>query len=74
MTREYIKKEREGATVEELEQFTLGSLRKAVFDGDVRDGSLMAGQVSGQLKEIKPIADIFAELYAQYEAVIAKRQ
>ncbi len=37
----------------ELEQFTLGSLRRAVFEGDVKNGSLMAGQVSGMLREIR---------------------
>ena len=46
----------------ELEKFTLGSLRRAVFDGDTDTGSLMAGQVSGGLKEIRPLADIFESL------------
>lgn len=73
MTREYVKKEREGADVMELEQFTLGSLRRAVFEGDVKTGSLMAGQVSGQLKEIRPVADIFADLYAGYEKLSGSR-
>jgi enoyl-[acyl-carrier protein] reductase II len=46
----------------ELEKFTLGSLRRAVFDGDVQTGSLMAGQVAGQLHEIRPLRQIFEEL------------
>ena len=50
----------------ELEQFTLGSLRRAVFDGDTKTGSLMAGQVAGMLHEIKPIRQIFEELQAGY--------
>jgi enoyl-[acyl-carrier protein] reductase II len=62
MAREYIKVERNGGTREELEQFTLGGLRRAVFDGDVKNGSVMAGQVCGQLKEIKPVAVILEEL------------
>ena len=49
MAREYVRQERAGATKEELEVYTLGSLRKAVFDGNVKEGSLMAGQVAGQL-------------------------
>jgi enoyl-[acyl-carrier protein] reductase II len=69
MTREYLKKEKEGAELMELEKYTLGSLRRAVFDGDTVTGSLMAGQVSGQLKEIKPIAQIFEDMYTQYEKV-----
>lgn len=64
MAREYIKVERNGGTRDELEQFTLGGLRRAVFDGDVKNGSVMAGQVCGQLKEIKPLAVILEELYS----------
>lgn len=71
MTREYIKQERAGADKMELEKFTLGALRRAVFDGDVKTGSVMAGQVAAQLKEIKPIADIFSQMYEEYENVIA---
>ena len=66
MSREYVRREREGAAREELEVYTLGSLRKAVLDGNVRDGSLMAGQVSGQLHEIRPVADILEEMYSSY--------
>lgn len=64
MTRIYLRKEREGADRMELEKYTLGSLRRAVFDGDTRDGSLMAGQVCGQLKEIRPLTEIFEDLCA----------
>ncbi len=63
MAREYIKVERSGGTREDLEQFTLGGLRRAVLDGDVKNGSVMAGQVCGQLKEIQPLATILNNLY-----------
>lgn len=63
MAREYVKKEKEGAQKMELEMYTLGSLRRAVFDGDTKTGSLMAGQVAGSVNEIKPLATIFEELY-----------
>jgi enoyl-[acyl-carrier protein] reductase II len=63
MSIEYIKLEKAGASQEELEKFTLGSLRKAVFDGDVKNGSLMAGQVAGMLTDIKPAEVILRELY-----------
>lgn len=66
MTREYLKLEKAGANPEELEKFTLGSLKKAVFEGDTQNGSLMAGQVAGQLTEIKPLSEIFQNLYDQY--------
>ncbi len=62
MTREYIKQEKAGADKMELEKFTLGSLRRAVFDGDTKTGSLMAGQTCGQVKEIRSVADVFADI------------
>ena len=66
MAREYVRQERAGATKEELEIYTLGSLRKAVFDGNVKEGSLMAGQVAGQLHEIRPAAVILEEMYTSF--------
>lgn len=74
MAREYVKQEKAGADKMELEKFTLGSLRRAVFEGDVKTGSLMAGQVVGQLKEIKPIHQIFEDMYAGYRETVAKLQ
>lgn len=68
MTRQYIALEKRGATLEELEKCTLGGLRRAVFEGDVDTGSLMAGQVAGMLHEIKPVKQIFEELYAGAKA------
>ena len=62
MSREYLAREKAGADRMELEHYTLGSLRRAVFDGDTKTGSLMAGQVAGMLHEIKPLRQIFEEL------------
>ena len=62
MSREHVRQEKAGADKMELEKFTLGSLRRAVFEGDTNTGSLMAGQVCGMLHEIRPVADILAEL------------
>ena len=72
MTREYLKMESQGVTRDELEQLTLGSLRKAVLDGDPKNGSLMAGQICGLVKEIKPVADILEELYDGAKAELKK--
>ena len=66
MSREYVKQERNGAGKEELEKFTLGSLRRAVFDGDVRTGSLMSGQTCGQIHEIRPVSEILKDLTDVY--------
>lgn len=68
MARQYQAMEKQGATLEELERYTLGSLRRAVFDGDTDTGSLMAGQVAGMLHEIKPLRQIFEELCAGAQA------
>lgn len=70
MAREYVKREAEGATLMELEKYTLGSLRRAVFEGDTKTGSLMAGQVAGQLKEIRPVADILQSMMEECEQTI----
>lgn len=63
MAKEYIRREREGADMMELEKYTLGSLKRAVLEGDIDTGSLMAGQVAGMVHEIKPIATIIKELF-----------
>ena len=70
MTREYLALEKRGATLEELETVTLGGLRRAVFDGDMDTGSVMAGQVAGMLREIRPLRQIFEELYQGGKAVL----
>ncbi|MBQ1171708.1 MAG: nitronate monooxygenase [Lachnospiraceae bacterium] len=72
MAREYVKNEKAGMGIMELEKFTLGSLRRAVFEGDTQRGSLMAGQVVGQLKTIRPLAQILDELYEGCKEVISK--
>lgn len=66
MTREYLEMEKNGADLMELEKFTLGSLKKAVFEGDTKKGSLMAGQVAGMMKEILPARKIFENMMEGY--------
>ena len=73
MTREYIKLEAEGKTFEELEYLTLGSLRKAVQEGDVKMGTVMAGQSAGLIHDIKPCAEIIEEMNAQCEKLMKLR-
>ena len=51
MSKEYLRLEKEGAGLEELERLTLGSLRNAVIDGDVKNGTVMAGQIAGMIKK-----------------------
>ena len=69
MTKEYLKKEQEGASFEELEQLTLGALRNAVVDGDVMYGSVMAGQIAGLIKEEKTCKEIIEEIVSSANAL-----
>lgn len=62
MTREYLQKEADGASFEELEQLTLGALRKAVVEGDADFGSVMAGQCAGLVKKEETCAEIIADI------------
>ena len=70
MTREYLKMEKEGAPFEEMEKLTLGSLRKAVIDGDVKNGTVMAGQIAGLIKKQQTCKEIIDEVMAQAEELL----
>ncbi len=70
MTKEYLKLEQEGAPFEELEKLTLGSLRKAVMDGDIDNGSLMSGQIAGMIKEVKSCKDIISGIVSDAEKLL----
>jgi len=70
MAREYLRMEKQSLPLEEMEKLTLGSLRRAVFDGDLDTGSFMAGQVAGMVKEIRPLRAIFEDLMRGCEAVV----
>lgn len=70
MTKEYLKKEAEGAPFEELELLTLGGLRKAVVEGDVKMGSVMAGQSAGLVKEKLSCAHIIQKLMTEADALL----
>ena len=65
MTREYIKLEQEGKSFEELEYLTLGTLRKAVMEGDVNGGTVMAGQIAGMISKEQTGKEMIEEIMAQ---------
>lgn len=71
MSREYLRLEKEGAGLEELEHLTLGSLRKAVIDGDTVNGTLMAGQIAGLVKKEQTCKEMIDEIM-QEAAVLLK--
>lgn len=63
MTKEYLRLEKEGATIDELEKITLGALRRAVIEGDAKDGTVMAGQIAGLIKKEATCKDIITSIY-----------
>lgn len=70
MTREYLKMEKEGASFEELEMLTLGSLRKAVMEGDVVHGSIMAGQIAGLIDKEETCEEIIRDVVENGERLL----
>ena len=73
MTKEYLRREQEGAGFEELENLTLGGLRKAVVDGDVVNGSVMSGQIAGLVKEEMSCQDLIQKLVRETEALLGNK-
>ena len=72
LTREFDRLEREGATIEELESLGAGKLREAVVDGNVKGGSVMAGQIAGLIKDVKPVKDIILDIVREAVEVVDK--
>lgn len=70
MTKEYIKKEQEGVPFEELERMTLGSLRKAVMDGDILNGTVMAGQIAGLVSKRQSCKEILQEIMTEAKKLL----
>lgn len=73
MTKEYLKLEKDGADLMELEKLTLGSLRKAVVEGDVVNGTIMAGQIAGLVKKEQPCKEIIDEIMTQGMELLNKK-
>lgn len=72
MSREYLKKEREGASFEELEYMTLGALRRAVMEGDVVTGTLMAGQIAGMIHKRESCKEMIQEIINKAEQLLGR--
>lgn len=72
MSLQYLKLETENAPKEAMEKLTLGGLRKAVFDGDMKHGSVMMGQVAGMVHEVLPIKDILEKLVKESQEEISQ--
>lgn len=72
MIDEYLKLEQQHASRDELEKLSLGSLRKAVFEGDIDRGSVMAGQICGLCNELTTVEEMITTLFIEAEEVQRK--
>ena len=72
MLEKYAALEETNAPHEELEKLTVGSLARAVYEGDIETGSCMAGEIAGMIGNIRPAKQIIEELFTEAEAVLAK--
>ena len=71
LAREFMKLENSGATKEELEKFGEGKLRIAAREGDVKNGSVMAGQIAGLINDIKPVSEIISDIMEEAKEVLS---
>lgn len=67
LAREYLNLEKSNASLEEIEELGKGALRKAVKDGNIDEGSLMAGQISGMISKKQSAKEIIEEMFDEYE-------
>ena len=72
MTREYLKLEKEGKSFEELEYLTLGTLRKAVMEGDIDNGTVMDGQIAGMVQKEQSCKEIVEEMMGQAAKLLGR--
>lgn len=70
LTKRYHELEEKSATLMELEELTLGSLRKAAYEGDVENGSIMSGQIAGLVNEIRPVKDVIEGIFEEAQKVL----
>lgn len=70
LTRRYHELEEKSSTLMELEELTLGSLRKAAYEGDVENGSIMSGQIAGLVNEIRPVKDVIEGIFEEAQKVL----
>ncbi len=72
MTKEYLQKEKDGVPFEELELLTVGALRNAVVEGDVKNGTVMAGQIAGMIKKEQTCKEMIEELMSETTELLQK--
>ena len=73
LSNKYLEMEQSGVTFEELEGLTVGSLRKAVVEGDVKEGTFMAGQIAGLVSEIRPAKVIVETMFEEADKLLGRK-
>jgi enoyl-[acyl-carrier protein] reductase II len=74
LTRQFLEMEKTGAPSEEMDMLGRGRVYKGLIQGDVDEGSLLAGQIAGMISDIKPVRAIIADILAEAETTIARLQ
>jgi len=69
---EFWEKEKSGISIEEIIEFGVGRVRLGIIEGDLENGTLLAGQIAGMIKEIKSVKAIIDDMMAEAEAIIAR--
>lgn len=72
LTKKLLELESREASFEEFEKLAVGGLKRAVKEGDTKTGSVMAGQVAGLVKEIKPVKEIIEEIFKGVDEIFQK--
>lgn len=70
LTREFDRIEADGASIEEIEELGRGTLKMAAVDGDITNGSVMSGQIAGNIKEIKSVSEIINDIIFEYNCIL----
>ncbi|MBW9153844.1 enoyl-[acyl-carrier-protein] reductase FabK [Clostridium estertheticum] len=72
LSRKFQKLEKENASIEDLEELGRGCLQRAVQEGDIEMGSILAGQIAGLVKKEQSCKEIIEEMFTQAEEAIIK--
>ena len=72
LTQEFLEKEKSGISMEELMEFGVGKVRLGLIEGDLENGTLLAGQIAGMIKEVKSVKVIIEEMVTEAEAILAQ--
>jgi enoyl-[acyl-carrier protein] reductase II len=73
LTRQFQQMEKEGISAEEMDMLGRGKVRAGLIDGNLKEGSLLAGQIAGMINDIKPVKTIISDIMTEAEDIINNR-